>query len=252
MSKKQFLSSSLILSVLLCLTSCGSNETADTAKPVEATAAEETLPAEAQPIQTADEKVSYGIGYEMAKGYGNDLVLKLDRDLLVQGIDDALSGKEMLITQEEAQAAARELQGRLEEKRAADALVAKEEASSYFEANKAKEGIVTTDSGLQYEILVKGDSEQSPVATDSVKVHYHGTLTDGTVFDSSVNRGEPISFPLNGVIKGWTEGLQLMSIGDKFRFHIPSELGYGARATGSIPANSTLIFDVELLGINEG
>lgn len=118
----------------------------------------------------------------------------------------------------------------------------------WLETNGKKKGVVTTASGLQYEILKEG-SGAKPTLQDQVKTHYHGTLIDGTVFDSSVERGEPISFPLGGVIQGWQEGLQLMSVGAKWRFFIPSALGYGNRATGSIPANSILIFEVELLDV---
>jgi peptidylprolyl isomerase len=123
--------------------------------------------------------------------------------------------------------------------------------SEFLAQNMTKEGVVTTESGLQYKVLQAGTGEAHPTANDKVKVHYHGTLTDGTVFDSSVARGQPISFGLNQVIKGWTEGLQLMVVGEKTRLFIPSELGYGNRAAGAIPAGSVLIFDVELLGINE-
>jgi len=111
-------------------------------------------------------------------------------------------------------------------------------------------GMQTTASGLKYQILKKGTGTVSPKPTDTVKVHYHGTLLDGTVFDSSVQRGEPISFPLNGVIPGWTEGLQLMKVGDKFKFEIPPNLAYGPNSPSpKIPPNSTLVFEVELLGI---
>ncbi|MGI2259271.1 FKBP-type peptidyl-prolyl cis-trans isomerase [Shewanella sp. GXUN23E] len=122
---------------------------------------------------------------------------------------------------------------------------------AFLQQNQAREGVKVTPSGLQYEVLSKGEGTVHPSASDSVKVHYHGTLIDGSVFDSSVERGEPISFPLNRVIKGWTEGLQLMTVGDKVRFFIPADLGYGNRAAGKIPGGSVLIFDVELLGINE-
>ena len=124
----------------------------------------------------------------------------------------------------------------------------KGEGERFLAANQLKEGVQVTESGLQYEVLTMGRGPK-PQATDRVKVHYHGTLIDGTVFDSSVERGEPAEFGLNQVIKGWTEGLQLMPVGSKFRFYIPQELGYGERATGSIPPYSTLIFDVELLEI---
>ena len=118
----------------------------------------------------------------------------------------------------------------------------------FLEENKLKEGIIVTESGLQYEVLKMGKGKK-PAATDKVKVHYHGTLIDGKVFDSSVERGEPIVFGLNQVIKGWTEGVQLMPLGSKFRFYIPQELGYGAQAAGDIPPYSTLIFEVELIDI---
>ncbi|NVJ61628.1 MAG: FKBP-type peptidyl-prolyl cis-trans isomerase [Gammaproteobacteria bacterium] len=124
--------------------------------------------------------------------------------------------------------------------------------TEFLTKNKQQDGVVETDSGLQYLILEeRKDSSIHPKPVDTVKVHYHGTLIDGTVFDSSVDRGTPISFPLNRVISGWTEGLQLMTVGDKFRLFIPADLAYGNKAAGKIGPGSTLIFDVELLGINE-
>ena len=121
---------------------------------------------------------------------------------------------------------------------------------AFLVENETKEGVQSTASGLQYQVLTKGDGEVHPSAKSNVKVHYHGTLIDGTVFDSSVERGEPISFGLNQVITGWTEGVQLMVEGDKFRFYIPSHLAYGNRAAGKIQPGSLLIFDVELITIN--
>ena len=124
------------------------------------------------------------------------------------------------------------------------------ESEKFLIENKNNSDVVVTDSGLQYTILERGNNTEKPTPTDVVLVHYHGTLINGEVFDSSVDRGEPISFPLNRVIKGWTEGLQLMSPGDKFRFFIPANLAYGNRSTGKIGPESTLIFDVELIDIN--
>ncbi|WP_320823650.1 FKBP-type peptidyl-prolyl cis-trans isomerase [Reinekea sp.] len=121
----------------------------------------------------------------------------------------------------------------------------------YLVENLKNVNVQTTESGLQYEVLVQGDGSVQPKATDKVTVHYHGTLIDGTVFDSSVERGETISFGLNQVIKGWTEGVQLMVVGDKTRFYIPSNLGYGNRSAGKIPPGSVLVFEIELFGINE-
>ncbi len=123
--------------------------------------------------------------------------------------------------------------------------------AAYLANNKSLEGVVETESGLQYQVLTQGKGTQHPVAKDTVKVHYHGTLINGSVFDSSVNRGQPISFALNQVIPGWTEGVQLMVVGDKTRFFIPENLAYGNRSMGIIKPGSLLIFDVELLGINE-
>ena len=131
------------------------------------------------------------------------------------------------------------------------ALENKQKGAEYLAANRNLEGVETTESGLQYKVLQQGTGHQYPTATDTVKVHYHGTLLDGSVFDSSVERGEPIEFSLHQVIKGWTEGLQLMVVGEKTRLFIPSELAYGDRAAGTIGPGSTLIFDVELLGINQ-
>jgi peptidylprolyl isomerase len=130
-----------------------------------------------------------------------------------------------------------------------NAVINHEQGSAFLADNAQKEGVKTTASGLQYLVLQQGNGDRHPTASSTVRVHYQGTLINGTVFDSSVERGETISFPLNRVIPGWTEGVQLMKVGDKFRFFIPSGLGYGNRSTGKIPAGSVLIFDVELFEI---
>ncbi|MDN2483229.1 FKBP-type peptidyl-prolyl cis-trans isomerase [Vibrio agarivorans] len=135
----------------------------------------------------------------------------------------------------------------MQNSKAADLNQAKGQA--FLETNKQKDGVLTTESGLQYEIVHKSESGEKPTPAQRVKVHYHGTLIDGTVFDSSVDRGTPIDFGVTQVIKGWQEGLQLMDKGDKYRFYIPAQLGYGNRGTGPIPPASVLIFDVELIDI---
>lgn len=131
------------------------------------------------------------------------------------------------------------------------AVVQKEAGREFLAANAEKEGVITTDSGLQYQVLQAGTGEQHPGPKSKVTVHYHGTLIDGTVFDSSVDRGQTISFPLNRVIRGWTEGVQLMVVGEKTRFFIPSELAYGDNAAGKILPGSVLIFDIELFAIDD-
>jgi peptidylprolyl isomerase len=128
--------------------------------------------------------------------------------------------------------------------------VTRQTNAQFLTSNGQREGVTTTPSGLQYEVITEGDGTVSPVATDTVTVNYVGTLLDGTQFDSSYDRGQPATFSLNQVISGWTEGLQLMTVGDRFRFWVPPELGYGSQANGPIPANAVLVFEVELLGIN--
>lgn len=175
-------------------------------------------------------------------------VKKMEYADLAAGIKDVLEGNKPQISYQEAQEVLGKFFQELEEKVAGEAKAAGEK---FLAENAKREGVKVTASGLQYEVL-EATLGQKPKATDTVKVHYEGTLTDGTVFDSSYRRGEPISFGLNQVIKGWTEGLQLMSIGSKYKLYIPYELGYGAQgAGGSIPPYAALIFTVELLGINE-
>ena len=196
-------------------------------------------------LDTPESKLSYGlgmmIGERVLKQYG-----ELDYELLVQGMKAQQAGEETLLTMDEAQAA---LQAQQEEVAAAAAAVAKEKGDGFLTENKAREGVMVTDSGLQYEVLTEGTGPK-PTADDTVSVHYVGTLMDGTEFDSSIARGEPASFPLKGVIPGWTEGLQLMTVGSKYRFVIPSDLAYGERGAGqAIGPGETLVFEVELLEI---
>jgi FKBP-type peptidyl-prolyl cis-trans isomerase len=199
-------------------------------------------------------RASYAIGVDIARNV-KKAPLEVDVKALAAGLTDGFGDKQSL-TEAEQREAIMALQKRAAEKAEASQKAAGEsnrkEGQEFMAANGKKAGVKTTASGLQYEVLKAGDGKgKSPKATDGVKVHYHGTRIDGKVFDSSVERKEPISFPLNGVIPGWTEGLQLMKEGDKFKFVIPADLAYGDRGAGEdIPPGTTLIFEVELLAVN--
>ena len=203
----------------------------------------------AQETMTQEERISYFLGASVGEFYkqqGVDVV----NDKFFQGFTEAFAGQNMF-TQEEMEALNMEFQKVMQQKQ--NSIMDKEKAkgAAFLAENKKKEGVVETASGLQYKVVKMGTGAK-PTATDKVKVHYHGTLLDGTVFDSSVERGQPITFPLNQVIAGWTEGVQLMPVGSKFIFYIPSNLAYGDRAAGDkIKPGSTLIFEVELLDIEK-
>ena len=192
--------------------------------------------------------VSYAIGMSIAESLKNQNLTELDATIIAEAINDLMEGKAPRLSPEEANEI---IHNHLEEKRSAAFITNKTEGENFLTTNKSKEGIQETATGLQYEILIEGDG-QKPAATDVVSVHYHGTLIDGTVFDSSVQRGTPASFGVHQVIPGWTEALQLMNVGSKYRLYIPQNLAYGANPHpgGPIQPFSTLIFDVELLAIN--
>ena len=197
---------------------------------------------------TEDEKISYALGADVGgafKGMG----LNIKAETFTQGVIDAMNDQ-VKFSQEELQAIFNIVNQKVQEKQNNAMASEKEKGAKLLAENKKQPGVIETPSGLQYKVVKMGDGPK-PTATDKVKVHYHGTLIDGTVFDSSVERGEPITFPLNGVIRGWTEGVQLMPVGSKFIFYIPSELAYGDRGAGQIiKGGATLIFEVELLEIN--
>lgn len=200
-------------------------------------------------INTDKAKVSYTIGQQIGQQLKRS-GLEIDADVLAASISDVMAGKESRLKPEEMKAAMMKAQQDQAQKEAEAGKANKEKGEKFLADNKAKPGIKTTASGLQYETLSEGKGAV-PKATNTVKVHYKGTLIDGTKFDSSYDRGEPAEFPLNGVIKGWTEGIQLMKVGGKARFFIPSELAYGEHSPSSIPPNSVLIFEVELLDIKK-
>lgn len=192
------------------------------------------------------DKISYALGLSMGQQLLSSGVEKLNYADLAKGIEHVLEKQQPEIAYTEAQTILNQFFTELEQKIAGQA---KEAGEKFLAENAKRPEVKTTPSGLQYEII-EATIGQKPKATDKVKVHYEGTLTDGTVFDSSYKRGEPITFGLNQVIKGWTEGLQLMSIGSKYKLYIPYQLGYGAQGAGAaIPPYAALIFMVELLGI---
>jgi len=208
-------------------------------------------------FENDDQKAAYAIGVSMAQ-YLEQSVKKqeevgvtIDRTLIAQGVSDSLAGKSELDEKqvnETLETFSKKLSALFEAQAKEAGAKVKQAGADYLALNGKKEGVTTTESGLQYEVMTQGEGD-SPLATDKVTVHYKGTLIDGTPFDSSYDRGEPATFPLNGVIKGWTEGVQLMKPGAKFKFTIPSDLAYGERDTPTIPANSTLVFEVELLEV---
>lgn len=204
-------------------------------------------------LKDTKQKSSYAIGMDIGANFKRQEI-DVDARALAAGIADALSGKPQLTDAEQKQILNEfrtQLMGRVEAKQKESADKNQKDGEKFLAENKKKEGVKTTASGLQYKVLKSGNGK-TPKATDTVKVHYHGTLIDGTVFDSSVERGEPASFPVNRVIPGWTEVLQLMKEGDKWQVYIPSQLAYGTESPSpKIGPNSTLIFDVELLAVEK-
>ena len=196
-------------------------------------------------LKDQKDKVSYSIGLNIGTNL-NRQNIPVNPDMVAAGIKDAIAGKPQL-TQDQIKEVMTTFEKDMQQKQKAAADKNASEGAKFLEENKKKEGVKTTASGLQYKAVKEGNGPK-PKATDTVTVNYRGTLINGTEFDSSYKRGEPATFPLNGVIKGWTEGLQLMKVGSKYQFFIPSNLGYGERAVGpDITPNSTLIFEVELL-----
>jgi FKBP-type peptidyl-prolyl cis-trans isomerase FklB len=227
---------------LLCMMVCisGSVRAADPA-------ASESANSQKNNVETSMADLSYAFGILFGANLHEMNISELDVESLVKGLKDYREGTSPKLTREEAVALIKKFiaakQAKIGEENSA-------KEKEYLLKNSSKKGVRTTESGLQYEVL-RESSGKKPVAEDKVKVHYTGSFIDGKVFDSSVERNEPAVFRLNEVIPGWTEGLQLMNTGSKFRFYIPSKLGYGPRGSGAISPNSLLIFDVELLSIEQ-
>jgi FKBP-type peptidyl-prolyl cis-trans isomerase len=191
-------------------------------------------------------KISYAIGLSIGNNFKQESI-EVDHTVLMRGIQDAMSGAKALLTDEECNQVMMQFQQENANRRADKNM---KDGQSFLAENKTKEGVFTLPSGLQYKVI-KAGTGKTPTATDTVTTHYRGTLIDGTEFDSSYKRGKPASFPVNRVIAGWTEALQLMQVGAKWQLFIPSELAYGSHGApgGRIGPNATLIFDIELLGI---
>jgi FKBP-type peptidyl-prolyl cis-trans isomerase FklB len=208
-----------------------------------------TLPLFAQekspPLKDQKDKVSYSIGLNIGSNLGRQNV-EINPEALTAGVKDAIAGKPQL-TQDQIKEVMTAFEKDMQQKQKAAGEKSAAEGKTFLEENKKKEGVKTTPSGLQYKVIKEGTGTQ-PKATDTVTVNYRGTLIDGKEFDSSYKRGQPATFPLNGVIKGWTEGLQLMKTGSKYQLFVPPDLAYGERTVGpDLAPNSTLIFEVELL-----
>ncbi|WP_143306927.1 FKBP-type peptidyl-prolyl cis-trans isomerase [Chitinophaga vietnamensis] len=204
--------------------------------------------AKAAVLKTRIDSISYGIGLNIADNLKTQGLENVNTAVLSKAIQDVLKKSPLLLTKEQSDMS---ISNYLQQLKAEKFAKNREAGVKFLAENKSKPGVVALPSGLQYQVLRAGDGPK-PTATDKVRTHYHGTLIDGTVFDSSVDRGEPISFPVNGVIKGWTEALQLMPVGSKWRLFIPADLAYGDRQAGpKIAPGSTLIFDVELLAIEK-
>lgn len=203
-------------------------------------------PAVQQPgLKSINDSASYAIGVSVASFYKQQGITSLNTALVSRAINDIMSGKKALLDDEACNAVVTKVMNQMQESRSKPTI---ESGEAFLAKNKIRSEVKATASGLQYEVISEGTGIK-PLATDSVTVNYKGTLIDGTEFDNSYTRGEPITFPLNRVITGWTEGLQLMSVGSKYKFYIPYTLAYGSNDQGPIPGGSTLIFEVELLDV---
>lgn len=214
-----------------------------------ASAQDKAASASTTQLKDQKDKVSYSIGLNIGFSMAKENV-DVNPDALSAGVRDALAGKPQM-NEQQVKETMTAFEKDLQDKLTAKGKEAATAGEKFLADNKSKPGVKTTSSGLQYKVIKEGNGPQ-PKATDSVTVNYRGTFIDGTEFDSSYKRGEPISFPLSGVIAGWTEGVQLMKVGSKYQFFVPSNLAYGPNGRPGIPPNSTLVFEVELLDVKPG
>ncbi|WP_263258748.1 FKBP-type peptidyl-prolyl cis-trans isomerase [Pseudomonas oryzihabitans] len=199
-------------------------------------------------LDTDEARVSYGIGRQLGDQLRQNPVPGMQLAAVLAGLNEAFDGQESRVDVESLNASFRVIRERMQAEAQIKTAAAAQEGVDYLKANAERPGVVVLPSGLQYEVLTQGEGA-TPTREDQVRTHYHGTLIDGSVFDSSYQRGQPAEFPVGGVIAGWTEALQLMPAGSKWRLHVPSELAYGAQGVGGIPPHSVLVFDVELLDV---
>jgi FKBP-type peptidyl-prolyl cis-trans isomerase FklB len=259
----------LVVTLMVAMTLCGlalaqqtpattsqpaSSQSAAQAKTGQASTTKKTTTATPLTLKTQKEKASYALGMNIGSGLHRQGV-PVDPAVVARGLRDAMAGGKTLLTEDEMKAALTQLQTDVRQAQQAKAQEAgsanRKEGDAFLAANKSKEGITTLPSGLQYKILTQGNGPK-PTATDTVTCNYRGTLISGKEFDSSYKRGQPASFPVSGVIKGWTEALQLMPVGSKWQLFIPPDLAYGSRGAGAdIGPDETLIFEVELLSIEQ-
>ena len=198
---------------------------------------------------TIEQRASYGVGRQMGEQLVNQPFDGLDKEAVITGVTEALNGEPVQVEPDLINEAFKEIQERMKAQDEEKAATMSADGEKFLVENAKRDEITVTESGLQYEILTTGDGDK-PDATAKVRTHYHGTLIDGTVFDSSYDRGEPAEFPVNGVIAGWTEALQMMGVGSKWRLYLPHHIAYGEKGAGqAIAPFATLVFDVELLAI---
>jgi FKBP-type peptidyl-prolyl cis-trans isomerase FklB len=197
-------------------------------------------------LKTQSDSVAYGIGVSIGANMKKDGLDSLNVDILAKALKAAMHGDSTMISAQQSQSIIQAYLGEKQKKKGEAAL---NEGKKFLEENKKKPGVTELPDGLQYSVMKEGTGPM-PKETDSVTVHYHGTLIDGTVFDSSVDRGQPITYPLNGFVKGWQEALQMMKVGSKWKLFVPPTLGYGERGSGKVPPNATMIFEMELISIN--
>ena len=238
------------VAIIFTLTAAAITVNAQVKKPAAKPTAATTKPAVAvNPLKNNTDSASYALGARIAQNIKSQGFDGINQLIFQKAMDDVFKGKKLAIVDEGLDACIGTYQQKAQSSKAA---VAKAAGKKFLEANGKRAGVITLPSGLQYEVVKAGTDTTKPTMGDKVKCHYHGTLIDGKVFDSSVDRGEPIVFPVAGVIKGWTEALQLMTVGSKWKLYIPSELAYGDQQAGpSIAPGSTLIFDVELISIEK-